>query len=175
MDDAIDFLYRQLSSRQRPLYVHINEPHQNAIVSTYQKITESLNEANAAGWVYSSVKRSALMAFRLVGLFTIFRPHQQGKYLSSDRLKSVWINADDLKAALVLAVTYLDHSVRLFEGQKPDTKSPLDTTVKRAFYNQLPERNEGVWRTGTAYSIMENRMPESYQKSDRTIRRWLAQ
>lgn len=131
-------LYEILSIREEPLYVYLENHDQQRVVQAGHRAMEIVLQSGDVN-LSASVKRAALNAFRIAGLFTVFDRYIAGDNFGTD--EGVACKPEYVTAGLTLAFSYLEHAVRLSEAMYEGVEGIA--TARMKFYRMLPDGEFG--------------------------------
>lgn len=102
-------LYRALSGREAPLWVHLEEGHWDQHRDTFAPILRRAH-TEGVGHLDDVVKRAGLIAFRIAMTCAVWRRFEAGASIAG--AKTITATDEDVEAGLWLACTYADHALR---------------------------------------------------------------
>jgi len=140
-------LYNTLFGREEPLYFDVPTPLWQSMDATFKGLFNRLFvEHTAPDALAANVYRGTLIGFRIAMILSTLRHYEQGADLS--RAKGLEASPEDIKAARLVALVYVEHSLRqALElapelGLLPDLSDVGDahrmTGDQRAFFDALP-------------------------------------
>ena len=131
-------VYQRLSSRSQPLKFELSQQQQQSVVQVFSDTMRSVVDDGLVKMI-SSVKRAALICFRISGILSLLRLAGQNQ-LPANEVSEYTCSEDDLKAAILLSSSYLNHAIALSQ-RIPKMKSEVKLskmTPKIKLYSSLP-------------------------------------
>lgn len=161
--EALFELYKRLKNRERTLYINLNDEQWQMIDDTFSEKMQIIEELDLSPYLHASNNRAAVLALRLISMFTVLRNYQGNpKTISENSILSPI--ESDMVAGLWLADTFIKHAIRLYQILPKAT----DTHSKGDRYNRFIAKLPISFETSHAINIGEELgIPES------TIKRWL--
>lgn len=153
----IDRLHQQLEERAEngagALVIRLKDKHWDSIDTAFETELAALWASGANPALEASVKRAAIIAFRITCILTVLRAFERGRRLKEiEELTAIDVDAS---TGLGLALLYLKHTLRVAARLHLQAFQPRDQR-KAGFYSALPA---GEFTTGTAVEIGGNMNP----------------
>lgn len=154
--DRIERLYEMLEQRAArcisPLLVRLKDRHWDRIDKSFEAELMSLWSSGMNPALEASVKRAAIIAFRITCILTVLRAFERKRKLSE--IEELIATDADANTGLTLALLYLKHTLRVASRTSQTSYQPKDQR-RAQFLLSLP--NE--FSTGTAVRIGETVQP----------------
>lgn len=150
--DRIDTLYEMLDKRAvqgvQPLVVELKAKHWDKLDRAFE--TELMNLQNPV--LEASVKRAAIVAFRIACILSVLRAFEKKRKLN--QIDVLTATDSDASTGLALALLYLRHSVRV-AARFPQSSYRSKDQRRADFYSSLPTE----FTTAEAVQIGESLHP----------------
>jgi Protein of unknown function (DUF3987) len=154
--DQIDRLYEMLDQRAvrgaPPLVVRLKDRHWDRIDEAFGAELANLYAAGMNPALEASVKRAAIVAFRITCILTVLRAFERNRKLKA--IEELTATDADANTGLTLALLYLKHTLRVASRMSQNSFQPKDQRRAR-FLTALPDE----FSTGTAVRIGETVQP----------------
>lgn len=124
----VDELCRMLEKRDEngkgELVVRMKVKQWNLLDATFEKLLHRVMDDNPSLGLEASVKRSAVIAFRIACLLTILRGFDDGKKL--DKITRLVVDDVDAQTAITLGSLYLSHALEIAQSIEQSFHKPMD-------------------------------------------------
>lgn len=161
--DSLFGMYQLLNNREKPLYIDLEEEQWQVIDNIFAKKMQTIEDLGLSKYLHASNTRAAVLALRMASIFAVLRTFENNpKRLNSE---SITPTESDMFAALLLASTFFENAVRLYQIlPKAETQDNKGDRYLQ-FIAKLPDE----FTTSQAINIADAmQIPES------TVKRWLA-
>lgn len=145
--ERIDAMYQMLESRTVPLIVSLKSKHWNCIDQVFEAELYRLSGSGMNPALEASVKRSAVIAFRITCILAVLRAFEKRRRLQI--VENLTATDADARIGTELAWLYLQHAYRIavkLQNQMPRDQRRVD------FLAALPQ---GEFATGQAVQLGE--------------------
>ncbi len=110
--------YHKLKAREEPLRAYVPEALQRAHTRTFHSLTEKWrNDEAVSRSLQASLTRAGLQAVKIAVVLQGIRLAESG--IPPAPSEPAELGAEDMKAGLRLALTYLLHAIRVVSGKRP--------------------------------------------------------
>lgn len=155
-------LWQKLSGRDYPLLIDLMDSQWDALDSRFAQKMQRMQKAQTADILHASNNRAAIIALRVISIFTILRAYED----EPDKLNKLSITPTemDFKAGLELGAMFIDQAIELYDilPNQSSSSSRGDRFIQ--FMDVLPDN----FKTSEAKLIGEN-----MDIPARTIEYWL--
>lgn len=111
VDSVYEMLDRRTARGVSPLVVRLKDRHWNRIDTAFATELAKLYDAGMNPALEASVKRAAIVAFRIICILTVLRAFERKRRL--DRIDELVATDADANTGLTLALIYLKHTLRV--------------------------------------------------------------
>jgi hypothetical protein len=160
----IDDLCRILEQRDTPLIIRLREKHWNWIDKHFEAELTNLIESGVNPLLEASVKRLAIIAFRIICILTVLRAFEKRRKLAE--VQELVSTDNDTRIGISLALTYLAHAITA-TSHMAHLPVPSKDRRRSEFMKVLPA---GEFTTSSATELADSLEPPI---SQRTVMRYL--
>ena len=143
--DVLD-LWRLLKKRKTPLYFDVPADLWDRVDAAFANLDRALfDRPGVSSYLAATVKRGAVIAFRIASVLAVWRAFDDGEDLGDDKVQRIQATPEDIDAAVLLSTTYAEHALSQAAAHGGGRASEADmngadrmTGADRTFLDALP-------------------------------------